>query len=170
MAIKVRIPTPLRKLTGGQGEVEAVGNTIMEVLDHLESRYPGLRERLLDETGNLRRFINVYLNDEDIRFLKGQDTIVKDSDEISIIPAIAGGMSGLKIRLTYPESQITEPIVYRIGHEFRLITNIRRANIEERSGWAILELIGDTAEIDRAIAWLRGKGIQVDPVEGTVLE
>lgn len=89
--IKVRIPTPLRTLTKGQGEVEAMGTSIDEMINHLESRHPGLKNRLCDEKGELRRFVNIYVNEEDIRFLKGKDTVLKDGDEVSIVPAIAGG-------------------------------------------------------------------------------
>lgn len=87
----VRIPTPLRKLTADQEVVTASGGTIGEILAHLDASYPGLKERICDEQGNVRRFVNVFLNDEDIRFLQEQSTPVKDSDEISIVPAIAGG-------------------------------------------------------------------------------
>ncbi len=87
----IRIPTPLRKLTGDQEVVVAEGATVGELIEHLERSYPGLKERLCDEEGNVRRFINVYLNDEDIRFLEEQATPVKETDEISIVPAIAGG-------------------------------------------------------------------------------
>ncbi len=89
--IKVRIPTPLRPLTRGQGEVEAKGGSVAELIDHLEGMHPGLKARLCDEKGELRRFVNVYVNEEDIRFLKGKDTVLKDGDEVSIVPAIAGG-------------------------------------------------------------------------------
>jgi molybdopterin synthase sulfur carrier subunit len=92
MAIKVRIPTPLRKLTQDKDTVEAMGADIQAVLDDLEKKYPGLKERLCDDRGELRRFVNIYLNDEDIRFSQGKTTAVKDGDEISIIPAIAGGL------------------------------------------------------------------------------
>jgi molybdopterin synthase sulfur carrier subunit len=91
MAVKVRIPTPLRKLTQDKDTVQASGATIDEIVQSLEAQYPGLKERLCDERGELRRFVNVYLNDEDIRFAKGKQTPVKDGDEVSIIPAIAGG-------------------------------------------------------------------------------
>jgi molybdopterin synthase sulfur carrier subunit len=91
MPITVRIPTPLRSVTKGTAEVTASGDTVAAVIDHLEQTYPGLRERLLDETGDLRRFVNVYVNQEDIRFLEGQKTALKDGDEVSIVPAIAGG-------------------------------------------------------------------------------
>jgi len=89
--IKVRIPTPLRPLTRGQGEVEAKGSSVGELIDNLEAMHPGLKARLCDEKGELRRFVNVYVNEEDIRFLKGKDTVLKDGDEVSIVPAIAGG-------------------------------------------------------------------------------
>jgi molybdopterin synthase sulfur carrier subunit len=91
MAVTVRIPTPLRRLTANEPEVEAAGSNIESILENLEENYPGLKERICDEAGNIRRFVNVYLNDEDIRFLDGKETAVKDGDEISVIPAIAGG-------------------------------------------------------------------------------
>jgi molybdopterin synthase sulfur carrier subunit len=87
----VRIPTPLRKLTNNEEVVEVTAATIGEAITELQSRYPGIQERLLDEKGELRRFINVYLNEEDVRFLDNQKTSLKDGDEVSIIPAIAGG-------------------------------------------------------------------------------
>ena len=89
--IKIRIPTPLRPLTRGQGEVEAKASSIAEMIDNLNVTHPGLKERLCDEKGELRRFVNIYVNEEDIRFLKGKDTSLKDGDEVSIVPAIAGG-------------------------------------------------------------------------------
>ncbi len=92
MAVTVRVPTPLRRLTDGQGEVEVDAKTVREAIEKLEEQYPGFKERLLDENGELRRFVNLYLNDEDIRFLKGADTELKDGDVLSIVPAIAGGM------------------------------------------------------------------------------
>ena len=91
MTIPVRIPTPLRKLTLNQEVVEAEGATIREVIDSLESNYPGLKERICDEQHRIRRFVNIFLNDEDIRFLKESETPVKSGDEVSIVPAIAGG-------------------------------------------------------------------------------
>lgn len=91
MAKTVRIPTPLRKLTNNQELVEVNGSTVAEALAELQRRFPGIQERLLDEKGEVRRFVNVYVNEEDIRFLQNQQTPLKDGDEISIIPAIAGG-------------------------------------------------------------------------------
>lgn len=89
--IQVRIPAPLRKLTNEQEVVPAEGATIAEILANLDKSFPGLIERICDEQGNVRRFVNVFVNDEDIRFLQEKDTAVKDGDEISIVPAIAGG-------------------------------------------------------------------------------
>ena len=91
MASKVRIPTPLRKLTNDQESIEIESNTIGGAIDELEGKFPGIKERLVDEEGEIRRFVNVYVNEEDIRFLENQDTPLKDGDDISIIPAIAGG-------------------------------------------------------------------------------
>lgn len=91
MAVTVRIPTPLRRLTQNLAEVETEGTDIETIIENLESTYPGIKERLCDEDGNIRRFVNIYLNDEDIRFLDGKATSVTDGAEISIIPAIAGG-------------------------------------------------------------------------------
>lgn len=88
---KVRIPTPLRKLTNNEELVEVNAASVGEVFKELQSRFPGIQERLLDESGAVRRFVNVYVNDEDIRFLQNQETPIQPTDEISIIPAIAGG-------------------------------------------------------------------------------
>ena len=87
----VRIPTPLRKLTNGQEEVKASGGTVAAIITSLETQYPGLRERICDDQGKVRRFVNNFKNDEDIRFLQNLDTPVADADELSIVPAIAGG-------------------------------------------------------------------------------
>jgi sulfur-carrier protein len=88
---KVRIPTPLRKLTNNEELVEVNASNVGEAITQLQTRYPGIKERLVDETGAIRRFVNVYVNEEDIRFLQNQETPLKGTDEISIIPAIAGG-------------------------------------------------------------------------------
>ena len=91
MGVPVRIPTPLRTVTKGAAEVQAAGDTVSAVIEDLERQVPGLRERLLDEGGELRRFINIYVNEEDIRFLEGAKTTLKAGDSVSIVPAIAGG-------------------------------------------------------------------------------
>ena len=92
MAIKVRIPTPLMKLTDNQSEVSAEGANISDIINNLENQFNGIKDRICEENGAPRRFINIYINEEDIRFLEGEKTTVKDGDEISIIPAIAGGI------------------------------------------------------------------------------
>lgn len=87
----VRIPSPLRKLTQGKEEVAAAGATIGEVLTDLDKNYPGIKARICDDNGQVKRFVNIFANDEDIRFLQNLETPIKDSDEVSIVPAIAGG-------------------------------------------------------------------------------
>ena len=91
MSVNGRIPTPLRKLTGGSDEVAIEAANIGELIDNLEAAHAGLKERLCDEAGEIRRFVNVYVNDEDVRFLDGRNTTLKEGDEVSIVPAIAGG-------------------------------------------------------------------------------
>lgn len=89
--VKIRIPTPLKKLTNNQAEISLEGRTILEIIDNFEREYPGIKERIVDENNEIRRFVNIYLNGEDVRFLDEKETEVKDGDEISIIPAVAGG-------------------------------------------------------------------------------
>ena len=91
MSVLVRIPTPLRRMTGGKDKVEVESSTLSEMVDTLESTYPGFKERLVDENGELRYFVNIYVNGEDVRFLKGLETATKTGDEVSIVPAVAGG-------------------------------------------------------------------------------
>ena len=91
MAVRVRIPTPLRAVTKGAAEVQTAANTVGALIDDLERQFPGLRDRLVEEGGEIRRFINIYVNQEDIRFLQGAETALKQGDEVAIVPAIAGG-------------------------------------------------------------------------------
>jgi len=91
MSIRVRIPTPLRRFTGGSEEVNVSGASMTAVVNDLERQFPGIKERICDEHGKVRRFVNLYVNGDDIRFLSELETPVKDGDEISIVPAIAGG-------------------------------------------------------------------------------
>jgi MoaD family protein len=91
MAVKVLIPTPLQKFTQDQATIECTGGTVSELLDTLDSTFPGIKSRLCDDEGKLRRFINFYVNSEDIRFLDGANTALTDGDEVSIVPAVAGG-------------------------------------------------------------------------------
>ena len=91
MGVTVRIPTPLRRMTNGQSQLELDESTLSVMIDNLEASYPGFKERLIDENGDLRYFVNIYLNGEDVRFLQGLDTSTSSGDEISIVPAVAGG-------------------------------------------------------------------------------
>ncbi|HEY9648396.1 MAG TPA: MoaD/ThiS family protein [Chroococcidiopsis sp.] len=91
MSVKVLIPTPLQKFTNDQATIECAGTTITELLDTLDTSFPGIKGRLCDEKGELRRFVNFYVNSEDIRFLDGKNTALAAGDEVSIVPAVAGG-------------------------------------------------------------------------------
>ncbi len=92
MTVHVRVPTPLRKFTNGADEVNAQGESVRALVEDLERKFPGIKERICDETGKIRRFVNVYVNGDDIRFLQNLETSLKEGDNISIVPAIAGGM------------------------------------------------------------------------------
>ena len=92
MSATVKIPTPLRKLTNNETSVDADGTTVEQIVESLESAYPGMRERLVDDNGDLRHFVNIYLNGEDIRYIDGLKSSVSDNDELSIVPAVAGGL------------------------------------------------------------------------------
>lgn len=91
MAITVRIPQPLRNLTGDKSTVETRGSSLAEAIADLEANFPGVRERVMDDSGELRRFVNIYINGDDVRFMEGLKSPIKDGDEISIVPAVAGG-------------------------------------------------------------------------------
>jgi len=170
MEVRVRIPTPLKKIAGEKDIVLANGNTVGEVIQWLTETYPGLHERLKDEKGEVRRFINIYLNDEDIRFNKNLETPVKDGDQISIIPAIAGGSSKKRrVTLTFPPERIQEPVIHNIGHRFKIITNIRSANVTENVGWVTLEIDGEEGEYLKALDYLKEIGVKVEPVEKDVI-
>jgi sulfur-carrier protein len=92
MSVRVRVPTPLRKFTQGSDEINAQGNSVRSIVEDLEKNYPGIKDRICDENGKIRRFVNVYVNGDDIRFLQNLETSVKEGDHISIVPAIAGGL------------------------------------------------------------------------------
>ncbi len=174
MHITIRIPTPLRKLTAGQEEVLGRGQTIAEVLQNLEKDFPGFQERLFDESGGLRKFINVYLNDQDIRFLNNLETKVPEESTISLIPAIAGGApqrkSKKKFYLTFPQRLIQKPVIYQVGHKFQVITNIRQASVSEEIGLVALELEGEEKEIEKAVKYLKKLGIKVETIEKNIVE
>lgn len=91
MAITVRIPQPLRSLTGDVATVNGSGDSLLACINDLDAQYPGVRERVMDESGEIRRFVNVYINGDDVRFIQGLSSPLKDGDEVSIVPAVAGG-------------------------------------------------------------------------------
>ena len=168
MAVKVRIPTPLQKLTNNQSEVHCDAANINEMLTHLEKAHPGIKERLCDAEGKLRRFVNVYVNEEDIRFLQGQDTALKTGDDISIIPAIAGGSKSARKRVTlvFPQNLIQEPVVFMMAKKFDVIPNIRKARVTETVGEMTLELEGAEKNLQAGIQFLRARGIKVEALAG----
>ena len=168
MSVKVRIPTPLQKLTNNQAEVQIEAKNVNELLAGLEKQHPGIKERLCDAEGKLRRFVNVYVNEEDIRFLQGQDTALKPGDDISIIPAIAGGagLSKKRITLVFPQDQIKEPVVFNMAKKFDIIPNIRKARVTESVGEMMLELEGEEKNLEKGIQYLESRGIKVEPVTG----
>ncbi len=174
MAVKVRIPTPLQPLTQGEPRVTADGGTVRDVLADLETRYPGFKQRLYDESGSLRRFVNVYVNDEDIRFLDGESTALSEADEVSIIPAVAGGSLPTRVRravrLTFPQHLITEPVTFRMAKMYDITPNIRRARVTETIGEMVLELEGEEKNVEQGIRYLQDEGVQVTAVEGDILE
>ena len=178
MAVKVRIPTPLQKLTQNQGEVACQPGSINSMLAELEKNHPGIKERICDGEGKLRRFVNVYVNEEDIRFLQGQDTALKDGDDVSIIPAIAGGAAKKpdkktsaktvkkRVTLVFPQDQIKEPAVFNMAKKFDVMPNIRQAKVTETVGEMMLELEGTEANLIKGIEYLRSRGIRVESVAG----
>jgi molybdopterin synthase sulfur carrier subunit len=171
MAIIVRIPTPLRTLTGGKSEVDAAGTNILEIINDLEKTYPGIKERICEKNDQVRRFVNVYLNDEDIRFIDNNDSKVEDGDTISIIPAIAGGTSEKKkFYLNYPQEVIKDPLIYLIGKNYNIITNIRSASISNDIGIIALEVEGEQTDIEKAIKFLESKGVSVEPIVLDIIE
>lgn len=168
MAIKVRIPTPLQKLTNNEAEVLCKATSIDDMLRDLEKQHPGIKERICDADGKLRRFVNIYVNEEDIRFLQGQDTKLKDGDDISIIPAIAGGANLVKKRVTlvFPQEQIKEPVVFTMAKKFDIMPNIRKARVTETVGEMMLEMEGTEKNLEQGIKFLESHGIKVEPVTG----
>lgn len=121
MAVKVRVPTPLQRLTGGQEVVDGRAGTVMELIAGLDQNFPGLAERV-SEGGKIRRFVNIYVNEEDIRFLNAEQTEVKDGDEVSIVPAIAGGGPVLRFGQG-PLFQSGRSYIFHAGSQFHFINS-----------------------------------------------
>ena len=161
--VTVLIPTPLRKFTGDADTLTLDGGTdIASLMTAITTAHPGLGKPLLDESGVPRRFVNLYVNGEDIRFLDNTATVLKDGDEVSIVPAIAGGASGTEVyNLTFHRDMFSRPILHSLGKKFRVVVTIRRAVLNEEAGWAEVSFGGPAEEIGRAIADLQTSGVNV---------
>jgi molybdopterin synthase sulfur carrier subunit len=189
MAVKVRIPEPLRKLTNGSDLVSVEAGTIKEMLDALEKAHPGIKERICDEKGNVRRFVNVFVNEEDIRFQENLETKLTAGSEVSILPAIAGGNSAKggkktashdgeilvgeyvrRVYFTFNREQCTQPIIYHLVKKFDVIPNIRGASVTEEMGIMSVEVSGKRDDVEKALEWVRKQGLKVDPIEMNVVE
>ena len=114
MTVLIRVPTPLRRMTNGQSKLEIDSGTLGEMVEQLEVSYPGFKARLVDENGDLRYFVNIYVNGEDVRFLQGLDTSTKSGDEVSIVPAVAGG-SPPSLAQSQPNDEIYQVCINQGG-------------------------------------------------------
>jgi len=190
MAVKVRIPEPLRKLTNGSDLVSIEAGTVKEMIDALEKAHPGIKERICDEQGNVRRFVNVFVNEEDIRFQENLETKLPAGTEVSILPAIAGGSSAKggkkavtshedeilvgeyvrRVYFTFNREQCTQPIIYHLVKKFDVIPNIRGASVTEEMGIMSVEISGKRDDVEKALEWVSKQGLKVDPIEMNVVE
>lgn len=160
--VTVLIPTPLRKFTGNLDTVTVEAGNIAQMLQALDAAHPGLGKPLMDENGNPRRFVNLYVGGEDIRFKENAQTVLSDGDEVSIVPAIAGGATGSEVyQLTFHRGMYNTPLLYNLGKKFRVTVNLRRAMMSEEAGFAEIELTGPDTEIGRAIADLQTTGVSI---------
>lgn len=169
--LTIRVPTPLRKLTGNAEEVRVEAGTVRDLIGALEKQYPGMKERLCDDSGQVRRFINVFVNDEDVRFMQGLDTAFKDGDVVSIVPAVAGGSRvKKKYYLNVPQKLVKEPLIYQLVKKYDIVPNIRQASISDEIGIVALELEGEQAAVESATKYLQEMGVSVEPIEINVIE
>jgi len=167
MPVKVRVGAALSGLLGGRREAEAEGCTVGELVRAL-----GIDDRLCEASGKLRRHFNVHVNEsEDVRLLGGLDTPVKDGDVVTILSAIAGGgATARRVWLRYPKELVGRPLVWEVGQRFKVVTNIRQASVSKQIGLVGLELSGDEEEVGKALAFLAGEGVAVEPIELDVVE
>lgn len=189
MSINVRIPEVLRKLTNGSDSVSVEAGTVQEMIDALEKNHPGIKERICDEKGNVRRFVNVFVNEEDIRFQENLNTKLPSGTEVSILPAIAGGNARPKatpaagkendvpaaefvrrVYLTFNRELCTQPIIYQLVKKFDVIPNIRGASVTEDLGIMSVEISGKRESVEKALEWAKKQGLKVDPIEMNVVE
>ena len=167
MPVTVRTGAALSALLGGKREVAAEGSTVGQLLDELN-----IRDRVCDEAGRVRRHFNIHVNDgEDIRLLQALDTPVKEGDTVTILSAIAGGAEiARRSWLTYPKALVDRPLIWELGQNFKIVTNIRQASISNDIGLVGLELSGEEDEVQKAMAFLAEEGVAVEPVELDVVE
>ena len=169
--VTIRIPTPLRKLTSDADEVKADAATLKDLIGALEKQYPGIKERLCDDSGEVRRFINIFVNDEDVRFMDGQNTKFKDGDVISIVPAVAGGSRvKKKYYLNVPQKLIREPLIYQLVKKYDVVPNIRQASISDEIGIVAVEIEGEQSSVESATRYRQEMGVSVEPIEINVIE
>jgi len=167
MAITVRTGAALKALFDGQQEQQAEGATVGELLEGL-----GVRDRLCDSDGKVRRHFNIHINEgEDIRLLDGLDTPVSDGDEVTILSAIAGGDEvSRKVWLTFPKDLVPRPLIWEVAQKYKVVTNIRQASISKEIGIVGLELSGEEEEVSQAIDFFTDAGLTVEPIELGVVE
>ena len=166
MAVIVRIPEALRPHVKGQDEVLAEGRTVGELVDDLENRFAGVQSWLCEAGGGFRPFVNVFVNRQEVCEMGGLAAPVAAGDIVSILPAIRGGATRTrKVYLTFPQKLIKEPLIFRVGHEFNVVTNIRGASVSNNVGLVAIEIEGEADEIERAIKWFVEKGVKVEPLE-----
>ncbi len=167
MAITVRAGAALKALLGGETEKQVDGGSVGEVIDQL-----GIRDRLCDDAGKVRRHFNIHVNEgEEIRLQQGLDTPLKDGDTVTILSAIAGGAESVrKFWLSFRQDLIAKPIIWEIAQKFKIVTNIRQASISKDIGLVGLEITGAETEIEKTVAYLVGLGVSVEPVELNVVE
>ena len=167
MGVTVRTGAALRSLFDGRQDVQADGATVGELLVAL-----GVRDRLCDATGKVRRHFNIHINEgEEVRLLQGLDTPVKDGDTVTILSAIAGGGEvSRKVWLTFPKELVERPLIWEVSQNFAVVTNIRQASISKEIGIVGLELSGDEEDVRNAIDFLTDAGVSVEPIELGVVE
>ncbi len=167
MAIKVRTGSALKSLFDGKQEVEAEGATVGELLDNL-----GVRDRICDDSGKVRRHFNIHINEgEDVRLLEGLDTPVDEKDTVSILSAIAGGDKiARKFWLTFRSDLVERPVIWEVGQKFKVVTNIRQANVTKEIGILGVEFEGEEEEVGKAVDFVRECGVSIEPVELDIVE
>ncbi len=176
MAVKVRIPEVLRKFTAGSDQVSVEASTVAEMIEALEKNHPGIKERICDDKGQIKRFINIFVNEEDIRFQENLQTPLAAGADVSILPAIAGGNADKKativrrVYLNFTAEGVTQPIIYHAIKKFDVIPNIRGASVTEEMGIMSVEFSGPRDDVEKALDWIRKQGVKVDPIEMNVVE